>query len=137
MAIAAGWEQTREKGSYVSRRIIKKAMAELRPALIIDLRPTALGNYGALAARLYGARHRVSLDRIRLKENYGQGRKMKWKRHEAETFCAALEEAGILKRQGDYRSSLTFWKRPVGDAPVRQKVLSHSAWRCLGVQEVA
>ncbi|MCC6502418.1 MAG: glycosyltransferase family 9 protein [Deltaproteobacteria bacterium] len=108
------------KGLNISRRIIKKAMAELRPALIIDLRPTALGNYGALAARLYGARHRVTLDRIRLKENYGQGRKMKWKRHEAETFCAALEEAGILKRHGDYRSTLTFWKRPVG-APLSGK----------------
>lgn len=99
-------------GLAASKRIIRKAMAELRPALIIDLRPTGLGNYGALVGRYYGARHRVSLDRARLKESFGEGKKMKWTRHEAATFCTALEDAGVLKGKGDYRDHLTFWKRP-------------------------
>lgn len=99
-------------GLVASRKIIRKAMADLRPQLIIDLRPTPLGNYGALVGRFYGARYRVSLERHRLKEMFGSGKKMKWKRHEAETFCTALEESNLLRR-GDYRSSLTFWKRPI------------------------
>jgi len=99
-------------GFAASKRIIRKAMAEIRPALIIDLRPTALGNYGALVGRYYGARHRVSLDAARLKESYGEGKKMKWTRHEAATFCAALEDAGVLRQKADYREHLSFWRSP-------------------------
>jgi ADP-heptose:LPS heptosyltransferase len=98
------------EGRRASKKIIKKAVREFRPHLIIDLRPTSLGNYGALMGWFYGARGRVSLERLRLMELFGKGKSMKWQRHEVESFCAALEDAGVFSGKGDYRSSLTFWK---------------------------
>ncbi|CAG0946296.1 heptosyltransferase III [Anaerolineae bacterium] len=97
-------------GLAASKRIIKEAIRTLRPQVIIDLRPTPLSNYAALLGRFYGTRRRVSLDKQRLSELFGKGRDMKWSRHEVESFCAALEEAGIFPRETDFRRSLTFWK---------------------------
>lgn len=99
-----------KKGLSDSRKIIKKAIKDFRPHIIIDLRPTGIGNYGALSGWLSGARHRVSLDRQRLSEIFGKDKALKWRRHEVESFCAALEDAGVFSRGGDYRSWLTFWK---------------------------
>jgi ADP-heptose:LPS heptosyltransferase len=90
--------------------MIKMAVKEFRPHVIIDLRPTPLGNYGALMGWFYGARRRVSLERLRLMEIFGQRKSMKWQRHEVESFCSALEDSGVFPANGDYRSSLTFWK---------------------------
>jgi len=98
------------EGLRASKKIIKKAIKDFRPHIIIDLRPTALGNYGALLGWFSGVRRRVSLDRQRLKEIFGREKKMKWQRHEVKSFCAALEDAGVFSRGGDYRSWLTFWK---------------------------
>lgn len=97
-------------GFYASKRIIKNALKRLRPQVIIDLRPTRLGNYAAIVGRLYGARLRVSLDKQRLAEVFGRARSMKWGRHEVESFCAALEDAGVFPKGSDFRRSLTFWK---------------------------
>lgn len=100
-----------------SRRILKKAVATFRPGLLIDLRPTPLGNYGALAAFMAGARVRVSLEGTRLGEAFGSGRGRKWSRHEAATFCAALEDAGLLGRASSFRSHLVFWDRAARQRP--------------------
>lgn len=101
-----------KKGLRASRKIIKRAVKDFRPHVIIDLRPSDLGNYAALLGRFYGTRRRVSLDRQRLGEMFGRGRTKKWQRHEVEGFCAALEDAGIFSSGGGYRSWLTFWSRP-------------------------
>jgi ADP-heptose:LPS heptosyltransferase len=77
---------------------------------MIDLRPTSLGNYAALLGRIYGTRRRVSLEGQRLREIFGPGKALKWRRHEVESFCEALEDAGVFSRSEDYRSRLTFWK---------------------------
>lgn len=99
-----------KKGIRVSKKILKKAIKDFRPHIIIDLRPTRIGNYGALIGWLSGARRRVSLDRQRLSEIFGRDKAMKWRRHEVENFCSALEDAGVFSRGSDYRSWLTFWK---------------------------
>jgi len=106
----SGVGASERKDLSASRRIIRDSLKSFRPHVIIDLRPTSLGNYAALVGRLYGARVRVSLDRERLSEVFGQGRSIKWSRHEVESFCAALEGAGIFPRGSDFRGSLTFWK---------------------------
>lgn len=99
-----------KEGIRASRKIIKKAIRDFRPHIIIDLRPTSLGNYGALLGKFLGVRRRVSVDRQRLSEIFGRGKSVKWRRHEVESFCSALEDEGLLSRGGDYRSWLTFWK---------------------------
>lgn len=93
-----------------SRKIVKKAIQEHRPDVIIDLRPTPLGNYGALRGFFSGARLRISLENQRLREVFGMDNGLKWARHEAETFFAVLQEAGLLPGGAGFRSSLTFWK---------------------------
>lgn len=102
------------EGLRASRKMIKKAVKGFKPHIIIDLRPTALGNYGALVGWFYGTRRRVSLDRLRLREIFGHDRTLKWRRHEVESFCSALEDGGVLSRGRDYRSRLTFWKGETG-----------------------
>lgn len=92
-----------------SRNIIRQAIAEYRPQVIIDLRPTSLGNYGAVVGFLKGARYRFSLERQRIDEVLGRDRGMKWRRHEVETFCQALRDGGVLPASSDYRPLLTFW----------------------------
>jgi ADP-heptose:LPS heptosyltransferase len=104
-----------KKGLRASRKIIKKAIKDFRPHVIIDLRPTEIGNYGALIGWFSGARRRVSLDRQRLGEIFGQDKALKWRRHEVENFCLALEDAGVFSRGSDYRSWLTFWKGDTED----------------------
>jgi len=99
-----------KEGLRASRKIIKKAIKEFRPHIIIDLRPTGLGNYGALLGRFFGVRRRVSLDRQRLSEIFGRDKAIKWRRHEVDSFCSALEDAGVFSSGSDYRSWLTFWK---------------------------
>ncbi|MBI2400229.1 MAG: glycosyltransferase family 9 protein [Deltaproteobacteria bacterium] len=99
-----------KQGLRASRKIIKQAIKDFRPHVIIDLRPTQLGNYGALLGRFLGVRRRVSLDRQRLSEIFGRDKTIKWRRHEVESFCSALEDAGVFSRGSDYRSWLTFWK---------------------------
>lgn len=92
-----------------ARKMVRKAVQEHRPGIIMDFRPTSLGNYGALVGVLNGAKLRVSLERERLREVFGLDNGMKWKRHEVETFCLALQDAGLLASGADYRSGLTFW----------------------------
>ncbi|CAG1066524.1 ADP-heptose--LPS heptosyltransferase 2 [uncultured bacterium] len=102
---------TREReGMRESRKIIRKAVKDFRPHIMVDLRPTSLGNYAALLGRVYGTRRRVSLEGQRLSEIFGAGKAMKWRRHEVESFCEAFEDAGVFSKCEDYRSRLTFWK---------------------------
>lgn len=96
-------------GLRASRNIIKKAISMHRPLVIIDLRTTSHGNYGAWRGYISGARFRVSLDPIRLREIFGMDQGLKWSRHEVDTFSSVLEAAGLLPGGADYRSQLTFW----------------------------
>lgn len=100
-----------ESGSLrASRKIIKDAIHEHKPGVIIDLRPTPLGNYGALRGFFSGARLRVSLEGQRLREVFGRDKGLKWTRHEADTFSEALCNAGLLTEGAGFRENLEFWK---------------------------
>lgn len=108
---------TEREGMRESRKIIMKAVKGFKPHIMIDLRPSSLGNYAALLGRIYGTRRRVSLEGQRLREIFGKGKAMKWRRHEVESFCEAIEDAGVFSKCEDYRSWLTFWKNDAESWP--------------------